>query len=83
MEVFKKYPALDLHGEYTTTVYTILHTFLLDNIKMGNSYVIIIHGKGSGKLKKEVHAILAKEPGVVTYRLDAFNLGQTIVKLRL
>ncbi len=78
-----RYPSLDLHGEYAITAYTIVHDFLLDNIKLKNEYVVLIHGKGTGKLKNEVLKILAKEPFVIEYNLDPINLGQTIVKLDL
>ena len=77
------YPKIDLHGEFTTTVYTVVHSFLLDNIKLKNRYVILIHGKGTGRLKDEVHRILKMEKFVKSYRLDVFNLGQTIVELDL
>ena len=76
------YPKLDLHGEYAVTAYTVVHSFLLDNIKMNNKYVILIHGKGTGKLKKEVHEILKNEKIVKNYYLDPYNLGQTIVELK-
>ena len=49
---------------------------------MNNKYVILIHGKGTGKLKKEVHEILKNEKIVKNYYLDPYNLGQTIVELK-
>ncbi len=78
-----RYPKLDLHGEYTLTAYTVIHDFLKDQVKLKNKYAIIIHGKGSGKLKKEVHHILSKDALVKAYNLDPNNTGQTIVELKI
>lgn len=83
MFALNRLPKLDLHGEYAVTAYTPVHSFLLEQAHLKNEYVIIIHGKGSGKLKKEVLSILAKEPIVLEYHVDPFNLGQTLVHLRL
>ena len=77
------YPSIDLHGEFAVTAYTVVHDFITDQIKLKNKYVLIIHGKGSGKLKEEVHHILSQDKRVVKYQLDGFNLGQTIVELRV
>ena len=77
------YPKIDLHGEFSVTAYTIVHDFLTDQIKLRNPYVVIIHGKGSGKLKNEVHKILSKDKRVVEFHLDPDNLGQTLVHLKV
>ena len=77
------YPSIDLHGEFAVTCYTVVHDFISDQIKLNNQYVLIIHGKGSGKLKDEVHRILAHDKRVVRFQLDGSNLGQTIVELRI
>ena len=73
MNSWSYYPSIDMHGEYTTTAYTVVDSFIKDNKKLRNKYVVIVHGKGSGALKKEVHKI----------QLDGFNLGQTIVEIKL
>ncbi len=83
MIVYNFYPKLDLHGEYTTTAYTVIHEFIKDNIKLKNEFIVLIHGKGTGKLKKEVHYILDHEKKVLSYQLDPYNLGQTIVHLKI
>lgn len=77
------YPSIDLHGEYAVTCYTIVHDFISDQIKLKNKYVLIIHGKGSGKLKEEVHKILKSDKRVIRFQLDGSNLGQTIVELKI
>lgn len=77
------YPSIDLHGEYAVTAYTVVHDFISDQIKLKNKYILIIHGKGTGKLREEVHHILAKDKRVVRFQLDGSNIGQTIVELRI
>ncbi len=83
MMYWNYYPKIDLHGEYASTAYTVVHSFLQEQRKLGQSYVVIIHGKGTGKLKEEVHQILSKEKEVLEYQLDPDNLGQTIVHLNV
>ena len=75
------YPKIDLHGEYAITAYTVVHNFITDHVKLKDSIVVIIHGKGTGKLKEEVHHILSQDKRVLEYHLDPNNLGQTLVHL--
>jgi dsDNA-specific endonuclease/ATPase MutS2 len=45
----------------------------------------IVHGKGTGALRRGVHALLARDPRVAAYRLageDAGGWGATLVELR-
>ena len=78
---WKKKKKIDLHGEYAVTAYTIVHNFITDQVKLKNPYIVIIHGKGSGKLKNEVHEILKNDKRVLIYHLDPENLGQTLVHI--
>ena len=54
--------------------------------KEKNIYEIrIIHGKGTGQLRRTVHSILSKNPTVRSFRLageDAGGFGATIVQLK-
>jgi DNA mismatch repair protein MutS2 len=58
----------------------------LDNAfmaKLGN--VTLIHGKGTGALRKAVHGFLKKHPHVKSFRLGNFgegDTGVTIVELK-
>lgn len=78
-----RYPSIDLHGEFAVTAYTVVEEFISDHVKLKDPYIVIIHGKGSGKLKQEVHHILSKDKRVLDYHLDPWNLGQTIVHIKI
>ena len=57
--------------------------FIHDNKLMKNEYIIIIHGKSTNILTKEVHRILRNNKDVLEYKLNNWNLGETIVRLKL
>lgn len=76
-----RFPHLDIHGETTTTCIAIINSFIKDNLKLRNKNIIIIHGKGSGALKKATHEHLKHHRYVKKYYLDGMNDGQTIVEL--
>lgn len=78
-----KTPKLDLHGEEVAVVFALVNEFINDNYKMGNEEILIIHGKSTNILTREVHNILKEHPLVKTYHLDNWNVGQTIVNLKL
>ena len=76
-------PKVDLHGETTDTFKCILNSFINDNIKLGNQYIIAIHGKGSGVLRKAVMEYLSRHKDVLEYNMDPLNEGQVIIKIKL
>ena len=82
MLALKKYNKIDVHGETTDTVVFIVNDFINDNYKMKEKYIIVVHGKGTGALKKKVHEILKNNKLVEEYELDIMNMGQTIIKLK-
>ena len=77
----KMYPHLDLHGETTATCVAPFISFINDNVKLKKAKVIIIHGKGEGKIKARVHELLKANKHVARYYLDPWNIGETIVEL--
>ena len=79
--ITSKTPKIDLHGEEVGVVYTIVTDFINDNYKMGNKEIVIIHGKSTNILTKEVHNILKSNKLVQKFYLDNWNIGQTIVHL--
>lgn len=76
-----RFPHLDIHGETTLTCIAPIKSFINDNLKLKNKNIIIIHGKGTGALKKATHQYLKKNKKVVKYYIDGLNDGQTIIEL--
>ena len=77
------FPHIDIHGETTATCIAIINSFIKDNIKLRKKHIIIIHGKGSGVLRKATHDYLKKNKYVTKYYIDGLNDGQTIVELKI
>lgn len=81
--VTSKTPTLDLHGEIESMVEVLVLEFIDDNYKMRNETVLIVHGKSTNILTKEVHRVLKNNKKVKSFKLDNWNLGQTIVELKI
>ncbi len=76
-------PHLDIHGETSLTCIAVIKSFINDNLKLKNPKIIIIHGKGTGTLRKATHEYLRKCPKVAKYYIDGLNDGETIVELKI
>ncbi len=76
---------LDIRGLMTDEADLAVDQFL-DNAVMGKLNVVtIIHGKGTGALRKAVHQQLKRHPAVKGYRLGRYGEGEdgvTVVELR-
>ncbi len=77
-----KTPRLDLHGEEKALVYALVNEFINDNYKMNNKEIVIIHGKSTNILTKEVHEVLKESKLVKDFSLNNWNLGETIIHLK-
>lgn len=77
-----KTPRIDLHGEEQALVYALVTEFLNEQFKLGNKEIIIIHGKSTNILTKEVHKTLKMSKLVKDFHLNNWNLGETIVYLK-
>lgn len=76
---------LDLHTFRPEEVKDVVRDYLAACLDCGIVQVRIIHGKGIGTQREIVHALLAKLPGVASYRLadeTGGGWGATIVHLR-
>lgn len=76
---------LDLHTFAPREIGVLIPAYLEECRHRGINEVRIIHGKGSGSLRRTVHAILARLPEVAAYRLadeTAGGWGATLVQLR-
>ena len=78
----ERYPKIDLHGFDRDSARLATNDFILENLILGNDTIVIIHGIGSGILKKVVHDELSNNKNVLEYKTDNFNSGCTIVKLK-
>ena len=74
-------PKLDLHGEDRVNAIIKLDEFINENLILRNKNIVVIHGIGTGILKKTVHDYLKKDQRVKEYKLS-INNGQTIISLK-
>ena len=75
------FPTLDLHGYDRDTARVKILEFINDNITMGNEFITIVHGVGSGILRKETDEVLKKSKKVIEHQIYRGNAGCTIAKL--
>lgn len=75
-------PTIDLHGEDRKSAEFLVKQFINDQIKLRTDKIIIIHGIGTGILKKQVHEVLKHDKRIEKYYIDFFNVGCTIVELK-
>ena len=80
--LYSNLPSIDLHGMDREYARILINDFIYDNYQIKNEKVIIIHGNGTGVLKKTTQEVLKKSPYVINYRIDNFNSGMTVVSLR-
>ena len=82
MTLYSNLPSLDLHGLDRDYARILINDFILDNYKLMNRKVIIVHGIGTGIIRKTTMETLKNNKYVETYKLDNFNSGTTIVELK-
>ena len=76
---------LDLHTFRPKDLKTLIPDYLAECQARGIYQVRIIHGKGIGNLRRTVHALLEKNPAVLSFTLDHPEYGSwgaTLVRLR-
>jgi len=71
--------SIDLHGLTPTEAIAALEAFINDALLAGHASVLVIHGRGAGRLKAAVHARLAAIAAVRHVRVDPANAGVSIV----
>ena len=80
-EVIELGDTLDLHQFRPSDVGELVPDFLEDARAKGFQVVRIIHGKGTGTLRRTVHALLDRSAYVASYAL-AETWGATVVTLK-
>jgi dsDNA-specific endonuclease/ATPase MutS2 len=74
-------PHLDLHGETYETLTYPLESFIKDNYIMGNTKVVIIHGRSGDVVKPRTKELLKCNKMVKNFYINPENDGETIVEL--
>ena len=77
------FPKLDLHGFDREIAQVATNDFIRDNKKLKNEIIVIIHGIGSGIIRKTVHETLRKNRNVLDFKTFYNNNGSTIVKIKI
>ena len=81
MKLYSNYPSIDLHVIDRDYSKILVRDFINDQYFLKEEYILIIHGIGTGIVKKAVHEELRINKKVKDFKLDNFNPGCTIVKL--
>lgn len=77
---------LDLHSFRPQDIKELIPDYFAECQKMGISQVRIIHGKGTGTLRRSVHAILGRLDNVKRFKIageDGGSWGATLVDLQV
>ncbi len=77
-----QFPTLDLHGYDRDYARIKINEFIQDHYLMKDEFVTILHGVGTGALRKETSETLKRNPLVLEYQLFKGNIGCTIVKIK-
>ena len=76
---------LDIRGMESLEAEAVVENYIDAAVMAHLETVTIIHGKGTGALRKAVHALLKRNKSVRSFRLGAFGEGEagvTVVELR-
>lgn len=73
--------SVDLHGMDRITARITVDEFITDLIRLKETKGVIIHGIGSGILRKEIADHLRRDKRVKEYKLDFMNPGCTVISL--
>lgn len=89
LDIFEKenVPRLDLHTENNLNIEDDIGAFLKSSFKSGEEVVKIVHGIGSGAMKKRVHDILNEREQFLEFIIEDIhqsisNPGETLVSLK-
>jgi DNA-nicking Smr family endonuclease len=74
---------LDLHSFKPNEINSLIPEYITECINRNIVEIRIIHGKGKGVLRRGVHAILERDPRVISFEMakDRSSWGATIVHL--
>ncbi len=75
-------PSLDLHGEISSMVLSLVTIFIDDNLILSNAIIKVVHGTSSNILKDELYRVLENNKKVLNYHINNENMGETIIYLK-
>lgn len=78
-----QYPKIDLHGYDRETARVAINDFIRDNYKLKQEIFVIIHGIGSGILRKTTNDTLKQNKKVIEFKTFYYNQGCTLVRIHL
>ena len=73
---------IDLHTFRPDECADVVEEFVRDAQERGVEEVRIVHGKGTGTMRRIVQAVLERHPAVASYRQADANWGATLVVLK-
>ncbi len=82
IQLYSHLPSLDLHGIDRDYARILINDFIRDNYNIKNRQVVIIHGIGTGIIRKATQETLKRNKLVEEYKIDNFNAGMTLVSIR-
>lgn len=77
--------SVDLRGKTVEEAMMDLDIFIDSVLRTGLNEITVIHGKGTGALRKGIHVYLRKHPNIRTFRVGTFGEGEegvTIAELK-
>lgn len=74
-------PKIDLHGMDRDTARVAINDFINENYKLKNEVFCIIHGVGTGILRRVTNEQLKNNKKVIEYKTYYYNHGCTIVRI--
>lgn len=80
--LYSRCPSLDLHGYDREYARICINEFVKDNYKLRKETITIVHGIGTGIIRKTTQETLKRNKYVDSYKIDNFNPGMTVVKLK-
>ena len=82
IKLYSQLPTLDLHGLDSDYSRVLINDFINDQYQLKQEKIVIVHGIGTGILKKTTQETLKRNSLVQEYKIDNFNTGMTIVTLK-
>ena len=82
MSLYDHLPTLDLHGIDRDYARILINDFIADHYKIKTEQVVIVHGNGTGIIKKVTQETLRKNKYVDDCKIKNFNGGMTVVKIK-